>query len=486
MLHHTALLLVISDLAVSAAQAQTCGDPWSQGPAGPSARRFHAVAYDSGRGTVLLFGGLSDSTCLGDTWEWTAAGPGGGGSWQLRATTGPAPRDHSGLVYDAVRQKTVLFGGILQGGAYSNQTWEWDGNAWTLVQPAASPPAMDASLMAYDVGLQRTVLVATNPAAGLSHTWQYDGSTWVSFTGGTPIVPSNYASLAYDSARARMVLTNLFWVGYLNSSQQVWERSGAASWIGREYGTLPVSSAGTAAVYDPVRASLMFVDNQTLSGKTATWTWNGTSWTAVDTSGPPVAEGRAPVFDAAGGQLLLFGGRPVGGADLAETWLCRSDLFSGPALTSLGKRAMYLRLAGPTGTLSVAATGTGTLSYQWRLNQVELFEGGDFTGVNTPTLTINPTDIVYAGDYDVVVTDDCGSSVRPATHVTLTCYANCTNGTVMPVLTAEDFQCFLNAYAVGCLDPLNCYANCDRSTAAPFLNVNDFQCFLNQFSSGCP
>ncbi len=61
------------------------------------------------------------------------------------------------------------------------------------------------------------------------------------------------------------------------------------------------------------------------------------------------------------------------------------------------------------------------------------------------------------------------------------CTANCDNSSTLPLLTANDFQCFLNKFAAG--DP---YANCDGSTAAPLLTANDFQCFLNKFAAGCP
>jgi hypothetical protein len=61
------------------------------------------------------------------------------------------------------------------------------------------------------------------------------------------------------------------------------------------------------------------------------------------------------------------------------------------------------------------------------------------------------------------------------------CYANCDNSTVAPVLNVLDFSCFLNKFAAG--DP---YANCDGSTTAPVLNVLDFACFLNKFAAGCP
>ena len=30
-----------------------------------------------------------------------------------------------------------------------------------------------------------------------------------------------------------------------------------------------------------------------------------------------------------------------------------------------------------------------------------------------------------------------------------------------------------------------CYANCDGSTTPPILNANDFQCFLNAYAAGC-
>ena len=60
------------------------------------------------------------------------------------------------------------------------------------------------------------------------------------------------------------------------------------------------------------------------------------------------------------------------------------------------------------------------------------------------------------------------------------CYANCDGSTIAPILNANDFQCFLNAFAAS-----QSYANCDGSTIAPVLNANDFQCFLNQFAAGC-
>ncbi len=40
---------------------------------------------------------------------------------------------------------------------------------------------------------------------------------------------------------------------------------------------------------------------------------------------------------------------------------------------------------------------------------------------------------------------------------------------------------FLNTFARG-----ESYANCDAPTTPPILTAGDFQCFLNQFAAGCP
>jgi hypothetical protein len=60
------------------------------------------------------------------------------------------------------------------------------------------------------------------------------------------------------------------------------------------------------------------------------------------------------------------------------------------------------------------------------------------------------------------------------------CYANCDGSSGNPLLTANDFQCFLNKYAAN-----DTYANCDGSTGNPLLTANDFQCFLNKYAAGC-
>ena len=66
---------------------------------------------------------------------------------------------------------------------------------------------------------------------------------------------------------------------------------------------------------------------------------------------------------------------------------------------------------GSSVNFSVVATGTG-LTYQWRKGIVNLINAGNISGVNTPTLTINPAGVFDAAtDYNVVISGTCAPIV---------------------------------------------------------------------------
>lgn len=80
------------------------------------------MAYDAGRGVIVLFGGSGTSGALGDTWEWN------GVIWRQRMTrTMPPARSGHAMTFDAARGRIVMFGG---GGPVERSTWEWDGTDW--------------------------------------------------------------------------------------------------------------------------------------------------------------------------------------------------------------------------------------------------------------------------------------------------------------------------------------------------------------------
>lgn len=135
---------------------------------------------------------------------------------------------------------------------------------------------------------------------------------------------------------------------------------------------------------------------------------------------------------------------------------------------------------GQSVSFSAGLSGAGPMSYQWRRNGVPLANGGTISGATSPSLLINPVGSTNAGTYDVVVTAPCGVVTSTGAALTLTCYANCDGSTSPPILTANDFTCFLTKYNTQ--DP---YANCDGSSAFPVLNANDFLCFMGAYATGC-
>ncbi len=66
--------------------------------------------------------------------------------------------------------------------------------------------------------------------------------------------------------------------------------------------------------------------------------------------------------------------------------------------------------AGGTANFTVAATGSGTLYYQWQRNNSNLNNAGHYSGVTTEALTITSADAGDAGSYRCVVTNAYGST----------------------------------------------------------------------------
>jgi len=70
----------------------------------------------------------------------------------------------------------------------------------------------------------------------------------------------------------------------------------------------------------------------------------------------------------------------------------------------------------PTPAFSVAASGSGLLLYHWRMDGVDLTDGGNISGAMTNTLTIDPVAGADAGSYDFAVSNACGSVTSVVNH----------------------------------------------------------------------
>lgn len=81
---------------------------------------------------------------------------------------------------------------------------------------------------------------------------------------------------------------------------------------------------------------------------------------------------------------------------------------SAQAVTITADPQPLTRVAGDYAVFSVQATGTGTLTYQWRK------DGADIPGATQQGLVLNPISAADAADYSVVVSDSVPSSATSA------------------------------------------------------------------------
>jgi hypothetical protein len=282
-----------------------------KGPS-PSARSGHGMAYDVAQGVTLLFGGF-DGEVRNDLWEWD------GTSWTKRVTgTVPPARKEHALSYDSARRRTVLFGGYSE--SLRADTWEWDGTAWIDRTPNSTGPAARASAsMAYDSARGRVVLFggSTNtwtPVDVLQDVWEWDGSAWHNKTPATPGPSARHgATMAYDAHRSRVVLFAGRGSSSASTFDDLWEWDGAG-WFKPATGTTtPAARAQHAMAYNAVEKKVVVFGGR---GKEFTkltddtWEWDGTSWkdrTPAQTK-PDARHGHAMTFDSARQRVVLFGG----------------------------------------------------------------------------------------------------------------------------------------------------------------------------------
>lgn len=281
---------------------------WSQAAAGspirPPYREGHAMAYDAARGRVVLFGGVqtnsggSQLAVLGDTWEWD------GSMWiQRLPASNPAPRFDHAMAYDSVRGKVVMFGGNAP--SPGNETWEWDGTDWRTRPSAHRPPAQAGHAMVFDAARGKVVVMG-DP----SDTWLWDGTDWTSIRSHSTFPSRFFHAMAYDAARQRVVLFGGLTTGW-NSDTWEWDgatwtqRSPTTVPVARiDHGMAFDSDRGVIVMFGG-----RFGGNYGAC-LNDTWLWDGTNWNqdSPNTS-PSPRTNFAMVHQSARGRPFVFGGR---------------------------------------------------------------------------------------------------------------------------------------------------------------------------------
>jgi len=331
----------------------------------PDGRMWHAAAYDSMRGRVVLFGGYGDSM-LGDTWEfdgfqWEQLNPifaplrgrrhamafdpvrgetvlfGGTGSidetwvwdgvnWEQKFPehVPPERRSHT-MVFDPARGEAVLFGGINDSFEELDDTWVWDGTDWTEKAPAVRPWSRYDHAMAYDPVRERVVVFGGTDGAsdcilGLDgrcdDTWEWNGDNWQEIAV-DPLPPKlEKIAMAYDATLGGIVMFG----GTAAISDETWFYDGA-DWTELTPATRPAARVSHSIVRDTVRERLVLFGGQDAGAveRDDTWLWDGVNWQPWDPDNVPNASAPMTAYDSRRNETLVFGGM-IGGAPARETW----------------------------------------------------------------------------------------------------------------------------------------------------------------------
>jgi hypothetical protein len=170
----------------------------------PPKRRGGAMAFDTKRGVLVLFGGIdgddtgSPSNMRSDTWSWN------GIQWTLHTPTqSPPPRYNAAMGYDPVRDRIVMFGGNGTDNISNlDDTWEWDGTTWT--ETVRGPQPREQGTFIWDSAARKLLLVGGGVAPFdvtlySSELWSFDGAWHPLAANATPKL-SPYVTPAIDRA----------------------------------------------------------------------------------------------------------------------------------------------------------------------------------------------------------------------------------------------------------------------------------------------
>ena len=169
----------------------------------PSARSHFAMAFDRTRGVTVVFGGRDANALeLQDLWEWN------GTAWTQRAAIAPlGPRVNVLGAFDPVHRNVLLYGGQRSlgpsyGALVLNDTWAWNGTAFTQYTPPVPPPYPENARIVTDLHRQRVIMYGDTYT---SFTREWTGAEWVERAVPSPGPRIGHA-LAYDTNLRRTVM----------------------------------------------------------------------------------------------------------------------------------------------------------------------------------------------------------------------------------------------------------------------------------------
>ena len=258
-----ASLLLLTQPAPSGAQVLAAGRAHTQIPLVAIGSRCcmgialdETVSHPNTGNKIVIFGGCCDTNghALGGTYYWDSAST----SWAQLVVTGPCKRKSARMAWDPVTGDLVLFGGTsgddCTGGAGKllNDTWLWNGSAWTQCVSCTTGGHMPPD---------------KSEAVGLAT--DHNGTGDVLLFGGSKQTVASPATLD-DYSKPVIASPNTYAFTGIVPNDGYWTNVSM---------TGPCARSSPGMAWDGARSRVILFGGECSTGtKDDTWTWSGTAW----------------------------------------------------------------------------------------------------------------------------------------------------------------------------------------------------------------
>ncbi len=282
-----------------------------------------AMAWDAARKVFVLYGGHNHRwDLLHETWEWSPSAS----EWScvMHATdSNPGPRVQHAMAWDSKRERMLLFGGVAPGtDANPKGVWAYDGKVkvWTKLETTGDPAALSQHGMVYNPDLDELLVFGGRDAQvqPRNDTWSLNLTTlqWTLLArpeGAPQPLARDHVQMARDPLTGIIVirgnslgdgLPDETW--HFNSKTRVWtlvETEQQPS--GASHGFLCAVEAVGGLVFFGFKPGFLWL------GGPETWLYEPASktWTLLDVGGQqPTYPMDHAQFASDGHQLYLLGG----------------------------------------------------------------------------------------------------------------------------------------------------------------------------------
>jgi hypothetical protein len=292
----------------------------------PAPRIQAKMAFDESTGTGVLFGGRGlDDPATGlahgvdETWLWVRD------QWvQQYPANHPSARSSHAMVYDSKRARVLLFGGRAEAtvlrGQFNllNDLWAWQNGDWHQLETGTAPPTRQYADMAYDRVRDRVVLFGGYRYAAdgktiepLYDTWEFDGTSWSEVQAAASGPKVDKPLLAYDVSRKETILVGID--AEFKTLMYRWDPA-AKTWGKITPETLPPCVHESTLSYQTHNQTLVLTGGLCADSAQSdeVWQWDGTTWTKIEARlngfGVTRTNGSAYAYDTVNSRLVRYGG----------------------------------------------------------------------------------------------------------------------------------------------------------------------------------